>query len=93
MKALAPREIFVAGTVIAQGIPVAALVFLDPGFDKPNALGLDFGFVIAMAITFSGIWITGLVSTFSMRRHRTICITGYALLPLFWLFAVFALES
>jgi hypothetical protein len=44
-----------------------SVILLEPGFDHPNALGLDFGFVIFVGGLWVLAWLIGFVLSFRIK--------------------------
>jgi len=71
--------------IIAAEVAAPLSIFvLQPGFDKPNDLGLDWGYVVLVFWVFAIAWLVGAVLAWSCRkkRMRYIVVQGF-LSPLF----------
>jgi hypothetical protein len=72
---ISKREKIAIGLLVLQLAMPVSIFLLHPGFDKPNALGLDFGFVIFVGFAYLVTWLTTfiLACILPARRGWYIC--------------------
>ena len=78
---LTPKEKPVIALLAFQLVLVVALLVLDPGFDLPNSLGLDFGFVVLLFGLFVVSWLMGLILACKLTARRAVYVFGYLMSP------------
>ena len=61
---------------------------LQPGFDKPNELGLDWGYVVLMFWVFGVSWLAGAVLAWFCRKRRVLYLAIHGLLSPLFVFAL-----
>lgn len=71
-----PEKLVVALLAIQVILPLSVML-LHPGFDKKNALGLDFDFVIAMAVAAGFTWLAGLVFALQLEARKSRYLLGH----------------
>ena len=82
MTPLSQRAL-VAAVAVELAAPLSVFV-LQPGFDKPNSLGLDWDYVVVMFWVFAASWIVGGVLAWFCRKQRVRYLIIQGLLsPLF----------
>jgi hypothetical protein len=79
---LTPKEKPVIALLVLQLVLVVALLVLQPGFDHPNSLGLDFDFVIVLFGVFVVAWLVGLILACTLSSRRALYVCSYLLSPL-----------
>lgn len=60
---------------------VLTLIVLQPGFDHPNSLGLDFGFVLILLALAGICWLVGLILSCTLSERRGMYVFSYLASP------------
>jgi hypothetical protein len=79
---ITPKEKPVLALLALQIVLAFAVLVLQPGFDHPNSLGLDFNFVIVLFGVFVVAWIVGLILACMLASRRVLYVCSYLLAPL-----------
>lgn len=77
-----PKEKLVFVLLAFQLALVVSVLVLQPGFDHPNSLGLDFDFVILALGAFVTSWLVGFVLACTLSFRRGVYVFAYLLSPL-----------
>ena len=64
------REKVAVGLLVLQLVLPVCVVVLQPGFDKPNSLGLDFDFVIFVGLAYLAAWLASVILSFTIPSRR-----------------------
>ena len=75
------REKVAIGLLALQLVLPVSIVVLQPGFDKPNALGLDFDFVVFVGLSYLVAWLASLILSFTIPVRRGWYILACILSP------------
>jgi hypothetical protein len=79
---LTPKEKTVMALLFIQPALVLLVLVLQPGFDYPNSLGLDFDFVVLVFGAYVVSWLVGFVLACTLSSRRAVYVCGYFLSPL-----------
>jgi hypothetical protein len=71
-----------SGLLLAQLVPPALVWTLRPGFDKANALGLDWTFVETMLGFYFAFWISGVVVSFRAGKRLPLYLFLHMVSPI-----------
>lgn len=77
-----PEKLVITLLAIQVALPMSVM-FLHPGFDKKNSLGLDFDFVLLMLGLSGFAWLAGLVSTLQLEERKSRYILWHVVSLLF----------
>lgn len=79
---LVPWEKTVLALLAMQLVVVLSVILLEPGFDHPNSLGLDFNFIMISAAAFATAWFVGFVLACRLSSRRWVHVCAYLMSPL-----------
>jgi hypothetical protein len=65
----------------------------NPGFDKPNSIGLSFGFYQLLAVVFAMLWLSGFVFSFQLEKRKWLYVVLQLLSPFLCISLVLGLNQ